>query len=98
MVARRVSEGMSWIPGGFLGVDIFFVLSGYLITDLLIARFRKTGGIGLVRFYQRRARRLLPALALMLIMVTAAVSVLEPGQRASLRPAIFGALTYTSNW
>jgi len=91
-------EGMSWIPGGFLGVDIFFVLSGYLITDLLIARFRKTGGIGLVRFYQRRARRLLPALAVMLIMVTAAVSVLEPGQRASLRPAIFGALTYTSNW
>jgi peptidoglycan/LPS O-acetylase OafA/YrhL len=91
-------EGMSWVPGGFLGVDIFFVLSGYLITDLLVAKYHKDGGIGLARFYQRRARRLLPGLALMLITVTAAVSVLEPGQRATLRPAIFGAVTYTSNW
>ncbi len=91
-------EGLPWIPGGFLGVDVFFVLSGYLITDLLAARYRKHGGIGLGRFYQRRARRLLPALALMLVTVTAAVSLLEPGQRATLRPAILGAVTYTSNW
>jgi len=91
-------EGLPWIPGGFLGVDVFFVLSGYLITDLLVARYRQRGGIGLGRFYQRRARRLLPALALMLITVTAAVSLLEPGQRATLRPAIIGAVTYTSNW
>jgi peptidoglycan/LPS O-acetylase OafA/YrhL len=91
-------EGLPWIRGGFLGVDVFFVLSGYLITDLLVARYRKNGGIGLSRFYQRRARRLLPALALMLITVTAAVSVLEPGQRATLRPALLGAITYTSNW
>jgi peptidoglycan/LPS O-acetylase OafA/YrhL len=91
-------QGLPWIPGGFLGVDVFFVLSGYLITDLLVVGYRKRGGIGLGRFYQRRARRLLPALALMLITVTAAVSVLEPGQRATLRPAILGAVTYTSNW
>ncbi|MDR2985505.1 MAG: acetyltransferase [Nocardiopsaceae bacterium] len=91
-------EGVSWIPGGFLGVDVFFVLSGYLITDLLVTRYGKSGGIGLGRFYQRRARRLLPALAVMLIIVTAAVSVLEPGQRFTLRPAILGAITYTSNW
>ncbi|HEX7992287.1 MAG TPA: acyltransferase, partial [Streptosporangiaceae bacterium] len=91
-------EGLPWIPGGFLGVDVFFVLSGYLITDLLVARYRKHGGIGLGRFYQRRARRLLPALGLMLVTVTAAVSLLEPGQRAALRPAIRGAVTYTSNW
>jgi peptidoglycan/LPS O-acetylase OafA/YrhL len=90
-------QGLPWIPGGFLGVDVFFVLSGYLITDLLVATYRKRGGIGLGRFYQRRARRLLPALALMLITVTAAVSALEPGQRATLRPAILGAVTYTSN-
>ena len=91
-------EGLPWIRGGFLGVDVFFVLSGYLITDLLVARYRKDGGIGLGRFYLRRARRLLPALAIMLITVTAAVSVLEPGQRATLRPALLGAITYTSNW
>ncbi|HEX6934747.1 MAG TPA: acyltransferase family protein [Streptosporangiaceae bacterium] len=91
-------EGLGWIPGGFLGVDVFFVLSGYLITDLLVARYRKEGRIGLGRFYQRRARRLLPALALMLITVTAAVSLLEPGQRDTLRPALLGAVSYTSNW
>ncbi|HEX5189526.1 MAG TPA: acyltransferase family protein [Streptosporangiaceae bacterium] len=91
-------EGLPWIPGGFLGVDVFFVLSGYLITDLLAARHRKEGRIGLGRFYQRRARRLLPGLALMLLTVTAAVSLLEPGQRGTLRPALLGAVTYTSNW
>jgi peptidoglycan/LPS O-acetylase OafA/YrhL len=91
-------EGLRWIPGGFLGVDIFFVLSGYLITDLLVARFRNEGKIGLGGFYQRRARRLLPALALMLVIVTAAVTVFEPDQRPSLRPALLGAVTYTSNW
>ncbi len=91
-------EGLPWIPGGFLGVDVFFVLSGFLITDLLAARYRRHGSIGLGGFYQRRARRLLPALALLLITVTAAVTLLEPGQRATLRPALLGAVTYTSNW
>jgi len=91
-------EGIPWIPGGFLGVDIFFVLSGYLITDLLVARHRRDGTVGLKSFWQRRARRLLPALALLLVAVTAAVAVLEPDQRAALRPALLGALTYTSNW
>ena len=91
-------ESLPWIPGGFLGVDVFFVLSGFLITDLLAARYRRHGSIGLGGFYQRRARRLLPALALMLVTVTAAVTLLDPGQRASLRPALLGAVTYTSNW
>src|SRR5262245_30638984 len=91
-------EGLPWIGGGFLGVDVFFVLSGYLITDLLAARFDRTGRVGLNTFWQRRARRLLPALAVMLVSVTAAVAVLEPDQRAALRPALAGAVTYTSNW
>jgi peptidoglycan/LPS O-acetylase OafA/YrhL len=91
-------ESLPWIPGGFLGVDVFFVLSGYLITDLLNVRFGRDGRIGLSGFYRRRARRLLPALTLMLVTVTAAVSLLEPGQRAALRPALLGAVTYTSNW
>jgi peptidoglycan/LPS O-acetylase OafA/YrhL len=86
-------ESLPWIPGGFLGVDVFFVQSVYLITDLLIVKFRRDGRIGLSGFYQRRARRLLPALALMLVTVTAAVSLLEPGQRAALRPALLGAVT-----
>jgi peptidoglycan/LPS O-acetylase OafA/YrhL len=85
-------EGLGWLPGGFLGVDVFFVLSGYLITSQLATR----RGIG--RFWLRRARRLLPALAVMLAVVTAAVAVLSPGQLAVLRPALTPALTYTSNW
>jgi peptidoglycan/LPS O-acetylase OafA/YrhL len=91
-------ENLPWIPGGFMGVDIFFVLSGFLITDLLAARFSRDGRVGLNTFWVRRARRLLPALAVMLVTVTAAVSVLEPDQRAAVRPALLGAVTYTSNW
>jgi len=91
-------ENLPWFPGGFLGVDIFFVLSGYLITDLLVARFARDGRVGLGGFWIRRARRLLPALAVMLTTVTAAVAVLEPDQIGGLRPALLGAITYTSNW
>jgi peptidoglycan/LPS O-acetylase OafA/YrhL len=91
-------ENMSWFRGGFLGVDIFFVLSGYLITDLLVVRYDRDGRVRLTDFWRRRARRLLPALALMLITVAAAVAVLEPGQIGGLRPALLGAVTYTSNW
>jgi peptidoglycan/LPS O-acetylase OafA/YrhL len=86
------------MPGGFLGVDVFFVLSGYLITDLLIAQWEAGGRIDLRAFWVRRARRLLPALAVMLLTVTAAVAVVAPDQAGALRPALLGALTYTSNW
>ena len=58
--------GLPWARGGFLGVDAFFVLSGYLITSLLLSEWRSRGGIGLIAFWSRRARRLLPALFLML--------------------------------
>jgi peptidoglycan/LPS O-acetylase OafA/YrhL len=91
-------EGASGLPGGFLGVDIFFVLSGFLITDLLVARYDRTGRLDLAGFWTRRARRLLPALAVMLVVVTAAATVIEPGQEASLRLALLAAATYTSNW
>lgn len=91
-------ENLSLLPGGFLGVDVFFVLSGFLITDLLAVQFGRQGRIDLRGFWIRRARRLLPALAVVLVAVTAAVAVLAPDQLGSLRPALLGAVTYTSNW
>jgi peptidoglycan/LPS O-acetylase OafA/YrhL len=91
-------EGASELSGGFLGVDVFFVLSGFLITDLLATRFDRSGRVDLKDFWTRRARRLLPALAVMLIVVTAAATVIEPTQGDSLRLALLGAVTYTSNW
>lgn len=91
-------EGASELSGGFLGVDVFFVLSGFLITDLLATQYDRAGRLNLKDFWSRRARRLLPALALMLLVVTAAATVIEPGQGTSLRPALLAAVTYTSNW
>jgi peptidoglycan/LPS O-acetylase OafA/YrhL len=91
-------EGIRAVPGGFLGVDVFFVLSGYLITDLLTAHLDAHGRLDLRGFWIRRARRLLPALAVMLVTVTAAVAVIDPGQLPGLRPALVAAATYSSNW
>ncbi len=91
-------EQLSAFPGGFLGVDVFFVLSGYLITDLLVAHWNRVGHLDLRAFWARRARRLLPALAVLLVAVTAATAVIEPGQLATLREALLAAVTYSSNW
>ena len=91
-------EGASELSGGFLGVDVFFVLSGFLITDLLVTMYDRLGRLDLKDFWTRRARRLLPALGLMLVVVSAAATVIEPGQGASLRTALLAAVTYTSNW
>jgi peptidoglycan/LPS O-acetylase OafA/YrhL len=90
--------GVSELSGGFLGVDVFFVLSGFLITDLLVAQYGQLGRLDLKNFWGRRARRLLPPLAVMLIVVTAAATVIEPSQESSLRSALLAAATYTSNW
>jgi hypothetical protein len=83
------------LRGGFLGVDVFFVLSGYLITSLLIVEARQTGRISIRQFYQRRARRLLPALYTLLLAVGAAaqadpthVRVIEPPGEFCTDPAI----------
>src|SRR6202167_1993157 len=91
-------EQLSAFPGGFLGVDVFFVLSGYLITDLLTAHWSQYGRLDLRGFWARRARRLLPALAVLLVVVTAATAVIEPAQLAALRSALLAAVTYSSNW
>ena len=91
-------EGASELSGGFLGVDVFFVLSGFLITDLLATKFDVAGRVDLKGFWIRRARRLLPALGIMLVVVAAAATVIEPDQGDSLRLALLAAVTYTSNW
>jgi peptidoglycan/LPS O-acetylase OafA/YrhL len=91
--------GVSWLPGGLLGVDAFFVLSGFLITGLLLTERRNNGRIDLRRFWRRRARRLLPALLLLLIMVSVLVCVTGTAtQRASYPKDAFAALGYVANW
>jgi peptidoglycan/LPS O-acetylase OafA/YrhL len=91
---------VSWLPGGFLGVEVFFVISGYLITLLLIAEQEREGKIALFAFYKRRIRRLLPAVVAMIAGVVA-LTALVPYLRESLArtrwPAFWG-LFYGSNW
>ena len=89
---------LPWIPGGFLGVEIFFVISGYLITSLLLAEWRQRGRIGLAAFWLRRARRLLPALYLLLAATLAFAVVFLPGEVAGLRDDAIAAFGYVTNW
>jgi peptidoglycan/LPS O-acetylase OafA/YrhL len=88
-----------WMRGGFLGVDTFFVLSGFLITSLLIGEWAPRGGISFAGFWARRARRLLPALLLVLLAV-AAFAVLEaPAEQLDrLRGDGLATLFYGANW
>ncbi|HEX3360122.1 MAG TPA: acyltransferase, partial [Solirubrobacterales bacterium] len=70
--------GLGWLPGGFLGVDVFFVISGYLITSLLLREFRGTGHIELARFWIRRARRLLPAVGVLIAVAMIVSAIADP--------------------
>jgi peptidoglycan/LPS O-acetylase OafA/YrhL len=88
-----------WVPAGFLGVDLFFVLSGYLITSLLLVERERDGGIDLVAFAGRRLRRLLPAIVLVVLGVAAWAS--WDGDIAEIervRRHGWAALTYVANW
>jgi peptidoglycan/LPS O-acetylase OafA/YrhL len=91
--------GVAAVPGGFLGVDTFFVLSGFLITSLLLAEYDREGRIRLLAFWGRRARRLLPALLVMLAVVTVAGRwLLAPDDERLLRGDALAALGYVANW
>lgn len=89
---------MPWAGGGLLGVCIFFVLSGYLITDILVAQCKSSGGINLKEFWLGRARRLLPPLFVMLAGVMFWISLCDPGRLSSLWNDVIAAIFYTSNW
>jgi peptidoglycan/LPS O-acetylase OafA/YrhL len=89
---------LHWIPGGFLGVDVFFVISGYLIASLLLAEWRQQGRIDIKAFWLRRARRLLPALYLLLMVTLAFAVVLLPEEVARLRNDAIAAFGYVTNW
>lgn len=89
---------LSWIPGGFLGVEVFFVVSGFLITALLLGEYHESGGVSLRRFWLRRARRLLPALAAMLFAVLLVSSFVHTESAADFRRDVLPSIFYVSNW
>jgi peptidoglycan/LPS O-acetylase OafA/YrhL len=89
---------ISGIPGGFLGVDIFFVLSGFLVTDLIIARRKSEHRLDLANFWVRRFKRLLPALIFMLIILVAWVTLLDRSLLPSLRGDVLATAVYGNNW
>lgn len=88
----------SWLPGGFLGVDVFFVISGFLITTLLVQERRSTGGVDLRGFWTRRARRLLPALAVVVPASILIARTVEADLLVGIRRQALGALTFSTNW
>ena len=87
-----------WAQGGLLGVGVFFTLSGYLITDLLLGQREAVGHLRLGDFWLRRARRLLPALFVMLAVVVAWVTLVDRSQLPVLRGYVVAAAVYMSNW
>ncbi|HEX9118253.1 MAG TPA: acyltransferase family protein [Anaerolineae bacterium] len=90
--------GAQWLPGGFVGVEVFFVISGYLITSLLLVEWRSAGRINFGGFWLRRARRLLPALFLLLLVLLALAVIFQPGEVAGLRKDAAAATGYVTNW
>ena len=85
-------------PGGFFGVEVFFAISGFLITGLLRREYMATGGVDLGRFWLRRARRLLPAVVALLVVMLTVSAIALPDELARLRADSLAALTYSTNW
>ena len=92
-------DGIGWFRGGLLGVDVFFVISGFLISSLLIGELNRSGSLNFAKFYERRARRLLPALIIMLLGIALyAVFLAPPSTRAGIRGDALSTMGYISNW
>lgn len=90
---------VDWQRGGFIGVDLFFVLSGFLITSLLLSEWEATGRIDLKAFWLRRARRLFPALVLVLFAVSAYAALwIDPSRRSAIRGDMLATIFYFANW
>lgn len=88
----------NWMPGGFLGVTVFFVLSGYLITDILVMEWKKNKRIDFKNFWLRRARRLLPGMLVMLVITLAWITIFHSSLLEEMRGDSLAALFYVSNW
>ena len=88
----------SLLPGGFLGVDLFFVISGFLITNLIATEILTNGRLRLGQFYRRRAWRLLPTVLAVLVVVAVASATVWTDQLATLRGAVVSTLGYVTNW
>jgi peptidoglycan/LPS O-acetylase OafA/YrhL/lysophospholipase L1-like esterase len=89
---------VSWLPGGFLGVEVFFVVSGFLITSLMLEERAAKGRVNLRTFWIRRARRLLPALFVVLVATAIAVATFATDSAPDFRRDVVPALSYVSNW
>ncbi|MGO1401655.1 MAG: acyltransferase family protein [Flaviflexus sp.] len=96
VVVYHITPGA--LPGGFLGVDVFFVVSGFLITTLLLREVRKTKKVDLKGFWTRRARRLLPALIFLVVTVVPAAALINRDLLVGIGRQVLGALTFSSNW
>ncbi|PHA06656.1 acetyltransferase [Bacillus sp. AFS051223] len=88
----------NWMPGGFLGVTVFFVLSGYLITDILAMEWKRNKRIDLKKFWLSRARRLLPGMLVMLVITLAWITIFHSSLLGKMRGDSLAALFYVSNW
>jgi peptidoglycan/LPS O-acetylase OafA/YrhL len=88
----------AWLPGGFFGVDVFFVVSGYLITSLLMREHLRDGTIDLRRFWARRARRLLPSVVVLVAVVVLAATAFARDALPALRLDVLFSLLYVVNW
>lgn len=88
----------SWAKGGFIGVDIFFVLSGYLITNILLTQWEKTQSLQLKQFWIRRFRRLIPAVYVMVVVVVIYSVFFHPEILKNLRGDAIASFFYVSNW
>lgn len=87
-----------WLSGGFLGVDTFFVISGYLITSLLLTEYHNTGKIELMSFWLRRVKRLIPAVLFLVMGVIVLSLIFMPTEIQKVRADSIAAIFYVSNW